>query len=78
MTNPKVLSKEDIKEFRSNFESNDKNLFAQNVVNMDQQRLVSIPKLSWPSVTMYSVTQLVILFSGTDQGSSGRLLLECK
>ena len=33
MTNPKVVSKEDIKEFRSNFESNDKNLFAQNVVH---------------------------------------------
>ena len=33
MTNPKVLSKEDNKEFKSNFESNDKNLFAQNVVH---------------------------------------------
>ena len=33
MANPKVLSKEDIDEFKSNFESNDKNLFAQNVVH---------------------------------------------
>jgi len=33
MANPKVLSKEDIDEFKSNFESNDKNLFAQNVMH---------------------------------------------
>ena len=33
MTNTKVLSKEDNKEFKSNFESNDKNLFTQNVVH---------------------------------------------
>ena len=33
MTKPKVLSKEDIDEFKSNFESNDKNLFAQNVMH---------------------------------------------
>ena len=33
MTKPKVLSKEDIDEFKSNFESNNKNLFAQNVMH---------------------------------------------
>merc|ERR1712062_439743 len=73
MTNPKVLSKEDIKEFRSNFESNDKNLFAQNVVHEHGPSKACLnPKAKLAiSDNVFSHT-IGDFFSGTNQGSSGR------
>jgi len=73
--NPKVLSKEDIKEFRSNFESNDKNHFAQNVVHEHGPSKACLnPKAKWAiSDNVFSHTIDTNQYdTGTNQGSSGR------
>ena len=75
MTNPKVVSKEDIKEFRSNFESNDKNLFAQNVVHEHGPSKACLnPKAKLAiSDNVFSHTIDTNQYdTGTNKGSSGR------
>merc|ERR1712214_218902 len=73
MTDPKVLSKEDINEFKSNFETNDKNLLAQNIVHEHGPQTACLnPKAKLAiSDNVFSHT-IGDSFSGTDQGSSGR------
>ena len=75
MANPKVLSKEDIDEFKSNFESNDKNLFAQNVMHEFGPRSYSSgilnpkAKLAIDDVFSHKIDDMS---PATNQESSGR------
>jgi len=73
MTDPKVLSKEDISEFKSNFETNDKNLFAQNVVHEHGPQTACLnPKAKLAiSDNVFSHT-IDDMSPGTNQQSSGR------